>query len=167
MAMVRERRRPWEIWLGLGLFLALVGATAWLGTQVTLPSLGWYATLAKPGFTPPDRVFGPVWTVLYVLMAVAAWRVWKAEANPSSSRRALAMFLAQLALNALWSPVFFGARRPDVAFVLIVMLLGALCVTLLQFFRVDRLAGWLLAPYLLWIAYAAVLNGAIVLLNRP
>jgi tryptophan-rich sensory protein len=167
MATGSERRRPWEIWVGLGLFLALVGATAWLAARVTIPSLGWYATLAKPGFTPPDRVFGPVWSALYVLMAVAAWRVWKAETSLLSIRRALAMFLVQLALNALWSPVFFGARRPDVAFVVIVMLLGALCVTLLQFFRVDRLAGWLLTPYLVWVTYAAALNGAIVLLNRP
>jgi tryptophan-rich sensory protein len=167
MAMGSERRQPWESWLGLGLFLALVGATAWLGTRVTLPSLGWYAGLAKPGFTPPDRVFGPVWTILYILMAVAAWRVWKAETTRLSVRRALAMFFVQLALNALWSPAFFGAKRPEVAFVVIVMLLGALGVTLLQFFRIDRLAGWLLTPYLLWVAYAAVLNGAIVLLNRP
>jgi benzodiazapine receptor len=76
------------------------------------------------------------------------------------------MFFVQLALNALWSPVFFGAKRPDVGFVVILLLLGALGVAIMQFFRIDRVAGWMLAPYLLWVAYAAVLNAAIVLLNR-
>jgi len=166
MAMRTDRRRPAEIWLGLGVFLALVTATGWLAAQVTLPSLGWYADLVRPGFTPPDRLFGPVWTILYALMAIAAWRVWTTESGGSGARRALAMFLVQLALNALWSPVFFGAKRPDVAFVVILLLLGTLGVTLVQFFRLDRLAGWMLMPYLLWVAYAAVLNGAIVLLNR-
>jgi tryptophan-rich sensory protein len=155
-----------EIWLGLGLFLALVTAIGWLAAQVTLSSLGWYAGLTKPGFTPSDRLFGPIWAILYALMAIAAWRVWTTDAGPSSVRRALAMFFVQLALNALWSPVFFGAQRPDVAFIVIVILGGALGVTLVQFFRLDRLAGWMLAPYLFWIGYAAVLNGAIVLLNR-
>jgi benzodiazapine receptor len=166
MAMRTERRRPAEIWLGLGLFLALVTATGWLAAQVTLPALGWYAGLVRPGFTPPDRLFGPVWTILYALMAIAAWRVWSSDTGGSSVRHALTLFFVQLALNALWSPVFFGAKRPDVAFVVILLLLGALGVTLMQFFRLDRLAGWMLVPYLLWVAYAAVLNGAIVLLNR-
>jgi tryptophan-rich sensory protein len=83
-----------------------------------------------------------------------------------ATRRALAMFLVQLVFNGLWSPMFFGAQRPDVALVVILMLLGALGVTLLQFFRLDRLAGWMLTPYLLWAGYAALLNAAIVLLNR-
>jgi translocator protein len=166
MAMRTDRPRPLQTWLVFGLLLALVAATGGLAAQVTVPSLGWYAGLNRPGFTPPDRLFGPVWTILYAVMAIAAWRVWRAEIGRSSVRRALAMFLVQLAFNALWSPVFFGAKRPDIAFMVIVMLLGALGVTLAQFFRVDRLAGWMLIPYLLWVAYAAVLNGAIVLLNR-
>lgn len=165
MAMRIERRRPLQTWPGFGLLLALVAATGGLGAQVTLPSLGWYAGLAKPGFTPPDRLFGPIWTILYALMAIAAWRVLRTDTGRSGVPRALAMFFVQLALNALWSPIFFGARRPDVALVVILMLLGALGVTLVQFFRLDRLAGWMLLPYLLWAAYAAVLNGAIVLLN--
>lgn len=166
MAMRTDRRRPLQAWLAFGLLLALVAATGGLTAQVTLPSLGWYAGLSRPGFTALDRLFGPVWTILYALMAIAAWRVWTADTGRSGLRRALAMFLVQLALNALWSPVFFGAKRPDVAFVVILMLLGALGVTLVQFFRLDRLAGWMLTPYLVWVAYAAVLNGAIVLLNR-
>lgn len=166
MATGMDRRRPFQIWLGLGFFLALVAGIGWLAAHATLPALGWYAGLNKPSFTPPDRAFGPVWTILYALMAVAAWRVWRQDTLRSPARRALAMFFVQLVLNALWSPVFFGAKRPDVAFVVIVMLLGAVGVTLVQFFRLDRLAGWMLTPYLLWVAYAAVLNGAIVLLNR-
>jgi tryptophan-rich sensory protein len=166
MAMRTDRRRRWQTWLGFGLLLVLVAATGGLAAQVTFPSLGWYAGLNRPGFTPPDRLFGPVWTILYGLIAIAAWRVWTADIGRSGVRRALAMFLVQLALNALWAPVFFGAKRPDVAFVVMLMLLGALGVTLVQFVRVDRLAGWMLTPYLLWAAYAAVLNGTIVLLNR-
>jgi benzodiazapine receptor len=165
MAMRTDRRRPAEIWLGLALFLALVTATGWLAAQVTRPALGWYAGLVRPGFAPPDRLFGPVWAILYALIAIAAWRVWTTDAGRSGVRGALAMFLVQLALNALWSPVFFGAKRPDVAFVVILLLLGALGVTLVQFFRLSRIAGWMLVPYLVWTAYAAVLNGAIVLLN--
>lgn len=163
---MRTDRRPAEIWLRLGLFLALVSATGWLAAQVTLPSLSWYAELNRPRFTPPDRLFGPIWTILYALMALAAWRIWAWGADRSSAPGALAMFFVQLAFNALWSPVFFGAKRPDVAFLVILMLAGAVGVTLVQFFRLDRLAGWMLVPYLLWVAYAALLNGAIVLLNR-
>jgi benzodiazapine receptor len=166
MAMGTDWRRRSDTWIGLGFFLALVSAPGWLGMHVTLPALGWYAGLIKPGFTPPNGVFGPAWAVLYVLMAVAAWRVWKSDNNRLATRRALAMFLVQLVFNGLWSPMFFGAQRPDVALVVILMLLGALGVTLLQFFRLDRLAGWMLTPYLLWAGYAALLNAAIVLLNR-
>jgi benzodiazapine receptor len=166
MAMRTDRPRPLQSWLGFGLILALVAATGGLAAQVTLPSLGWYAGLNRPGFTPPDRLFGPVWTILYTLMAIAAWRIWRADTGRTAVRRTLAMFFVQLAFNALWSPVFFGAKRPDVAFVVILLLLGALGVMLVQFFRLDRLAGWMLVPYLLWVTYAAVLNGAIVLLNR-
>jgi tryptophan-rich sensory protein len=166
MATATARRRPVQIWFGLGFFVALVAGVGWLAAQATLPALSWYAGLHKPGFTPPNRVFGPAWTILYALMALAAWRVWMADASRSVTRRALAMFFVQLVLNALWSPVFFGAKRPDVAFLVIVMLLGTVAVTLVQFFRLDRLAGWMLIPYLFWVAYAAVLNAAIILLNR-
>jgi benzodiazapine receptor len=166
MAMDTDRRQIWRTGLGLAIFLLLTTGVGWLAAQVTWPALGWYAELNKPRFTPPDRVFGPVWSVLYLLMALAGWRVWKAKLNRAQIGPALAMFFVQLALNALWSPVFFGAKRPDVAFLVILMLLGALGVTSMQFFRVDRVAGWMLAPYLVWVAYAAALNAAIVLLNR-
>jgi tryptophan-rich sensory protein len=110
-------------------------------------------------------VFGPVWSVLYLLMALAGWRVWSSEVHCALAGTALGMFFLQLGINALWSPLFFGAKRPDVAFLVILLLLGALGVTIAQFFRIDRVAGWILAPYLLWVAYAAVLNAAIVFLN--
>jgi len=126
----------------------------------------WYATIEKPAFTPPDWVFGPVWTVLYLLMGVAAFLVWQRGLGLRMVRVALAWFLGQIVLNALWSPVFFGLHRVDLALVVIVLLWGALVVTMYWFFRVSRAAGLLLIPYLLWVSFAAVLNASIWWLNR-
>lgn len=152
-------------WLVLGLLLLLVFAVSALGAQVTLPKIpAWYAGLAKPSFNPPAWLFGPVWTILYIMMAVAAWRVWLRP--PSASRRAALMgFFIQLAFNAAWSPVFFGLERPRVALAVIIALLASLAMTTVKFFAVDRVAGWMLAPYLAWVAFATALNGAIVTLN--
>ena len=152
-------------WLVLGLLLLLVFAVSGLGSLVTLPKIpGWYAGLAKPSFNPPPWLFGPVWTILYVMMAVAAWRVWLTV--PGTQRRAaLTWFFIQLAFNALWSPVFFGLERPRLALAVIVALLVSLAVTTFKFVAADRVAGWMLAPYLAWVAFATALNGAIVALN--
>jgi benzodiazapine receptor len=150
-------------WLVLAVWLALVAAVAFVGSSVTLPKIPtWYAGLAKPWFTPPNAVFGPAWTILYVMMAVAAWRIGMGSAMRT---RAVVLFVAQLALNAIWSPVFFGMEAPKLGFAVIVALLIALAATLIAFWRIDRLAGLLLAPYLAWICYATALNAAIVALN--
>ncbi len=152
-------------WMALLILAAIVFAVSALGSAVTLPKIpGWYASLTKPPFNPPPWVFGPVWTVLYAMMAVAAWRVWLRAPSPGR-RGALASFAVQLALNAGWSQVFFGMERPDVAFGVIAALWIALAVTVFLFFRIDRFAGCLLAPYLGWVTFAGVLNGAIVRLN--
>lgn len=126
----------------------------------------WYDNLSKPVFTPPNWVFGPAWTVLYVLMGVAAFLVWQKGWEIRPVRVALTWFAVQLALNALWSPVFFGLHRIGSALVVIILLWGAIVATIVSFLNVSKLAAVLLCPYLLWVSFAAMLNGAIWLLNR-
>ncbi len=123
--------------------------------------LTWYNSLPKPWFTPPSWFFGPAWTILYVLMAVAAVLVWRSKENGRGDRRkALVAFVVQLALNLAWTPLFFGLHRPDLAFVDIVLLWLAIVATIVLFSRVRRAAAWLLAPYLAWVSFALVLNAA-------
>jgi tryptophan-rich sensory protein len=146
-------------------FVLLCFAVAGLGGLATSSGVdAWYPTLVKPGFNPPDWVFGPVWTLLYLLMAIAAWRVWR---RPPSRLRsaAFASFGLQLALNLGWSVLFFGLRAPGAALVEIVLLLAAIAWTTRLFWRQDRPSGLLFVPYLLWVAFAAVLNASIWLLN--
>jgi translocator protein len=150
----------------LALLLALTLGVGLVGSSVTSPKIPtWYAGLAKPAFTPPPWVFGPVWTTLYILMAVAAWRVWFAQAAPAERRTALATFGLQLSLNALWPQVFFGLESPSLGLIVIVLLAAAVAWTLAAFGRIDRWAAWLLAPYLAWTLFATALNAAIVALN--
>jgi translocator protein len=151
--------------IALVIFLLLVFAAGAIGSVVTLSKIPtWYAALQKPWFNPPPGVFGPVWTLLYILMAVAAWRVWQNPASPER-HRALVGWGVQLVLNAVWSPVFFGLEQPLFALAVIVALLITLAATVMRFLSVDRLSGWMLMPYLAWVAFASVLNGAIVVLN--
>ena len=155
----------WRKWLALGLLLGLVLAISAFGSFITLPKIpGWYGGLIKPSFNPPPWVFGPVWTILYLLMAIAAWRIWLRPASEARSA-GLIWFYIQLALNAAWSPVFFGLQQPRLALVVIIGLLVSLAFAVFRFFSVDRLAGWMLVPYLAWVGFASVLNSAIVVLN--
>jgi benzodiazapine receptor len=150
-------------WLVLVFWLAVVAGVAFVGSSVTLPKIqSWYAGLAKPWFTPPNAVFGPAWTILYAMMAVAVWRI---GTGPVARTRATALFVVQLAFNAIWSPVFFGLKAPKLGFAVVVALLISLAATLVAFWRIDRLAGLLLAPYLVWVCYATALNAAIAVLN--
>lgn len=146
----------------LGFVLVSFGAS--LGGALFPPG-SWYAELAKPAWTPPSWLFGPVWTLLYLAMAVAAFLVWRL---PPSGRRTLALrlFALQLALNALWTPLFFGWHRPGLALVEIVLLDLAIAATLLAFWRLRRSAGLLFVPYLGWCLFATALNGALFWLNR-
>jgi tryptophan-rich sensory protein len=156
----------WTRFLALAGFLAATLATGALGGLATAASVQtWYPTLVKPTWNPPSWVFGPVWTTLYVFMAVAAWRVWRQSDHPGRGR-ALRWFWAQLALNCAWSFLFFGLRSPGLAFMEIVPLWGAIVATLIQFVRIDRVAAVLWAPYLAWVTFASVLNGTIWWLNR-
>jgi tryptophan-rich sensory protein len=125
----------------------------------------WYDALAKPAWTPPNAVFAPVWTVLYVLMAVAAWLVWR-RAGFMRAGVALSLFIAQLVLNALWSYLFFGAHRADLAFFEIVVLWAVILVVAVLFWREVRAAGVLMLPYLAWVGFAACLNFALWQLNQ-
>lgn len=121
----------------------------------------WYAALVKPAWNPPAWIFGPAWTLLYTLMAVAAWLVWKRD----GWRRPLMLYGVQLALNAAWTPIFFGAHELGWALVEIAALWTAILLTLLSFWRVSRLAGWLFVPYLAWVTFATALNFALWRLN--
>lgn len=148
--------------LAVGLCLA-VGAVGSLATTPKIPT--WYAGLAKPSWTPPDAVFPIAWTTLYVLMAVALWRLWQLHGPSPERRRAIGLWFVQLALNALWSPVFFGAEAPRAALAVIGVMWLAIAATLWASARIDRMAAWLLAPYLAWVSFATALNAAIVALN--
>lgn len=151
--------------LVLALFVATCLGVAAAGGAITATSVqSWYPTLAKPGFTPPAWVFAPVWTVLYLLMAIAAWLVWRNAGGAAGA--ALTLFVIQLALNLAWSWIFFGLRRPGLAFAEILLLLAAIVATTLAFRRHSRAAVALMLPYVLWVAYASALNGAIWRLNR-
>jgi translocator protein len=144
-------------------FLLLTLTVGFAGGQITAPNIAsWYVHLAKPGFNPPNSVFMPVWTTLYVLMAVAAWRVWQRSGFHS---RGLALWLIQLALNFAWSFIFFGSHALLPALLELVVLWFAVLATLLAFGRVDRPAGWLMIPYLAWVSFAGVLNFWIWRLN--
>jgi tryptophan-rich sensory protein len=147
------------LWGAICLFAAAVGAFASLRAET------FYAELVRPGWAPPAAVFGPVWTVLYAMMAVAAWLVWRRrEIRPA--RIALAFFMIQLALNALWSWLFFGWNQGALSFLDIVLLWGLIVATLVLFWRISPLAGLLLLPYLAWVTFAAALNYEIWQLNR-
>ncbi len=151
-------------WLALVGFLALCFAVAGAGSVVTTPQIGsWYSTLTKPSWNPPSWIFGPVWTVLYCMMAVAAWLVWRKE--PGGFSPPLRWFYLQLALNAVWSPLFFGLHRPGLALVDLVLLWGAIAVTTFIFWKRSTLAGALFVPYLAWVSFASTLNFAIWRLN--
>lgn len=148
------------------LFILICLGTGWAGAQVS-PGNGssvWYEQLNKPDWNPPGWVFGPVWTTLYILMAVAAWRIWKLLGFKKGATE-LSVFVFQLVLNGLWSFLFFGLQNPGLAFLEIIILLAAIIATAYLFFQKDRLAGWLMVPYILWVSFATVLNGTIWLMN--
>jgi len=153
--------------LRLAACILVCQAAGILGSFFTASSLqSWYTGLVKPAFTPPGWVFGPVWTVLYTLMGIAAWLVWRrgSLADPNI-RNAVFLFLIQLSLNTLWSALFFGLRSPLLALVDILALAAAILATIAAFKPVSPLAAWLMVPYLAWVSFAAILNASIWKLN--
>ncbi len=148
----------------LAISIGVCLVVGWLGSLVTRPALrDWYAALSKPAWTPPSWVFAPVWTSLYLTMAVAAWLVWRRQPLASVPMR---LFLLQLLLNFAWTAVFFGFRAPGWAVMEIAVLWVAILVAAISFAKTSALAAGLMAPYLLWVAYAGALNFAIWRLNR-
>lgn len=150
--------------LGLAGWLVITFVAAAIGGAASVNAGSFYTQLVLPEWAPPSWVFGPVWTVLYVAMGIAAWLIWRVDGF-RAARRALTLFLAQLALNALWSWLFFGWHRGALAFADMLLLWVLIIATLIAFWRVRALAGWVLVPYLLWVSFASVLNYAVWQLN--
>jgi len=150
------------------IFCLLAGG---IGSLFTAASVNdWYTALVKPSFNPPSWLFGPVWTVLYVMMGVALYLVWaKASAKEPMKgkrmKRAMGLFFTQLWLNILWSALFFGLKNPLLALIGIIALWMMILWTIISFYKIEKKAGYLLIPYILWVSFAAILNFAIVLLN--
>lgn len=141
-------------------FLTLAGG--FISGQFVAPNLGWYGQLAKPLLNPPPGVFAPVWSILYILIAVAGWRLWRAGAK---ERDIFRLWLLQLGVNLGWAPVFFGLRAPFSALLHIIALFTLVCVLQIAAWRTERTTFWILLPYQLWIGFAAYLSGGIWYLN--
>jgi tryptophan-rich sensory protein len=150
--------------LGLVGWVLVTFVAAAIGSAASIEAGPFYTALVRPGWAPPAWLFGPVWTALYALMAIAAWLVWRVGGF-RQARTALTLFLVQLALNALWSWLFFGWRQGGAAFAEILVLLAAIVATVVAFWRIRPLAGALLLPYLAWVGFATVLNWSVWQLN--
>lgn len=164
MLHAQHHSRTQQLLAGIALVVICFTAAA-IGGLVTEPQIPeWYQGLAKPDWNPPDWVFGPVWSILYLSMAVAAWLVWR-EAGFKNAGLPFALFATQLVLNSLWSVIFFGLQSPGAAAVEIVLLWLAILATMLSFWRVSKWAGALFVPYLAWVSFAVVLNFSIWQMN--
>lgn len=153
----------WKLLIvSIGVCLA-AGVIGSLFTTEAIPT--WYAGLTKPDFNPPNWLFAPVWTTLYILMGIALYIVWTTHGGKRLKRAALWFFFFQLILNTLWSILFFGLKNPVLAFIEIIMLWLSIGMTIILFQKFSRVASQLLLPYLLWVTFATVLNGSIMLLN--
>lgn len=141
----------------------LVGLVGAPFTISAIPT--WYAGLNKPFFAPPNYLFGPVWTLLYLMMGVSCFLIWRQGWGKKKVQTAGKYFLAQLALNFIWSPIFFGLRAPALALIVIILMWWMILQTMKKFYPLSRLASYLLVPYLLWVTFATLLNAAIVILN--
>lgn len=153
--------------LSLPAFILAAFVAGAIGSSATFDSVRtWYPTLAKPSWNPPNWIFAPVWTTLYVLMGAAAWRAWRASSAEGQGGPVIRAYVAQLILNALWSILFFAWHRPDLALIDILALWLLLVSFLVYCWRRDRVAAWLWLPYVAWVSFATALNAAIWHLNR-
>jgi benzodiazapine receptor len=154
-------------WIKLAASVVLCMLAGFIGSIFTTPKIGgWYAGIAKPSFNPPNWLFGPVWTALYMMMAIALYLVWRKGLAAKGVKVALAVFIVQLALNTLWSYAFFGAQSPLAGLVVIVALWSMIAASIAAFAPISRAAAVLLVPYILWVSFASILNASIYFLNR-
>ena len=159
-------KKPAFAWLPLLGWIALCEAAGIIGSFFTVQAIPtWYAVLVKPSFSPPNWLFGPVWTMLYMLMGIAAYRVWRLGTNKPAVKAAVSLFLVHLFFNAIWSILFFGAKNIPLAFVDISIIWVTLIVLIFRFKKLDRTSAYLLLPYLAWVSFATVLNYSYWLLN--
>lgn len=137
-----------------------------IGSLFTIPSIPtWYAALNKPAFSPPNWVFAPVWAILYALMGVSLYLIWKKGQEKYNVKFPLSLFGIQLFLNLLWSILFFGLHSPILGLVCIILLLFSIAATIFSFHKISKNAAYLLIPYLLWVSFASILNAAVWMLN--
>jgi len=163
MSESNTRFKVWPFVISLLITLS-IGTVAGF---VTTPQISnWYSTLNKPSFNPPDWIFGPVWTVLYILIAIAAYLIWEKRANRAVYNHARTIYFIQLLLNFSWSIVFFGLHQILQALIIIGLLFISIMINIVVFKRMSKAAAWLLAPYLIWVAFAGLLNFNIFILNR-
>ncbi len=142
-------------WILLFIFVVVCEAVGVSGSFFTVRAIpGWYAKLKKPSFNPPNWIFGPVWTILYALQGIAAYFVFQSNGIGT----AFDVFVVQLALNAVWTPLFFGAKRLGAALAELIALLLCIIAAIILFFGINTLAAWLMVPYMLWVAFATILN---------
>ena len=146
--------------------IGVVFAASFIGNAATMPNIPtWYAEIQKPWFTPPNWLFGPVWTLLFTGLIVAFYRILRLDPLTPGRRRAIIIFIAQIAFNALWSIAFFGMRSPGLGLVVIVFLWSSIVANMIAFRRLDRLSSWIFPPYLAWVTFAGALNLAIFMMN--
>jgi tryptophan-rich sensory protein len=146
--------------------ICVVFAASFIGNAATMPNIPtWYAEIQKPWFTPPNWLFGPVWTLLFTALIVAFYRILRVDPQTPGRRRAIIIFVVQIAFNALWSIAFFGMRSPGLGLVVIVFLWSSILANMIAFRRLDRLSSWAFPPYLAWVSFAGALNLAIYMMN--
>jgi benzodiazapine receptor len=161
-----ERIKAMEI-VKLAVSIGVCLAIGFIGSIFTTSSIPtWYMALEKPSFNPPNWLFAPVWTTLFILMGISAFLVWRVGLKEANVRIALIIFIIQLILNAFWSIAFFGLRSPIAGLIVIIVLWIAILLAILSSIKVSRLAGVLLIPYILWVSLASILNVMIYILNR-
>lgn len=155
---------------GIGKLICSVSVcllTGFLGSFATMDSVNtWYADLSRPSFTPPDWAFGVVWPILYIMMGISAFLIWNKGIDSKQARVALGLFVLQLVLNGLWTPIFFGLHMMALALAEIILLWVAILMMILAFWRISKVATCLLIPYILWVSFAIALNAALWHLNR-
>jgi len=150
------------------LFIAIILPllAGFIGSVFTTTGLdSWYSELAKPSFNPPNWLFGPVWTTLYILMGISLYLIWQKGLKESFNKNSFILFIVHLALNSFWSIAFFGMQNPGLAFIVIIALWLAILTLIIRFYKINRLAAYLLIPYILWVSFASILNYSIWQLN--